>query len=131
MEEQDIPILRRTYELYQTFHGMQGVVPKSARYTLWQRSENLILDVLEGIISASLLPRSEKLPELHRVSTKLNMLRVFLRLTKDTKVLDLGKCVRLQQIVDDIGRMLGGWQKFARGEHGSPSAAPRAGRSRE
>ena len=42
---------------------------------------------------------------------KLNMLRIFLRLTKETKILDLKKCLLLQEIVDEIGRMLGGWMK--------------------
>ncbi|MDA0375699.1 MAG: hypothetical protein O3A80_00100 [bacterium] len=43
----DIPILRRAYDLYRTFHGLRGIVSKADRYTLWQRVENLILDVKE------------------------------------------------------------------------------------
>ena len=45
---------------------------------------------------------------------KLNVLRIFLRLAKDTKVLDMKKCLSLQEIVDEIGRMLGGWIKSAK-----------------
>lgn len=52
---------------------------------------------------------------------KLNVLRIFLRLTKDTKLLDLKKCLLLQEIVDEIGRMLGGWMKSVRENKNSPS----------
>lgn len=111
MEELDIPILRKCYELYKFFYSLRNLVSKADRYTLWQRVENLILDVLEEILLASQLSKLEKLPHLERVSAKLNMLRLFLRLAKDTKVLDLKKCLQLQEIVDEIGRMLGGWMK--------------------
>ena len=104
-----------------TFHGLRGVVSKADRYTLWQRAENLILDVIEGILLASHLSKPEKLPHLERVSAKLNVLRIFLRLTKDTKLLDLKKCLLLQEIVDEIGRMLGGWMKSVRENNNSPS----------
>ncbi len=111
MDDLDIPILRRAYDLYRAFHGLRGIVSKADRYTLWQRVENLILDVLEQILLASQVSKSKKLPHLERVSAKLNMLRLFLRLAKDTKVLDIKKCLQLQEIVDEIGRMLGGWMK--------------------
>lgn len=111
MEQLDIPIFRKAYELYKTFYGLRSVVPKADRYTLWQRAENLILDILEGILLASQLPKSGKLQPLEEVSTKLNVLRVFLRLAKDVKALDTKKLVMLQEMVDEIGRMLGGWMK--------------------
>lgn len=114
MEELSVPILRKAYELYKTFHSLRSIVSKADRYTLWQRAENLILDVIEGIFLASQLSKSEKLPYLERVSAKLNVLRIFLRLAKDTKLLDIKKCLLLQEIVNEIGRMLGGWMKSVR-----------------
>jgi len=50
MDEFDIPIFKKTYELYKTFYGFRNVIPKQDRYTLWQRCENLILDILENIL---------------------------------------------------------------------------------
>lgn len=111
IEQLDIPIFRKAYDLYKTFYGLRSVVPKADRYALWQRSENLIIDVLEGILLASQLPKSGKLKPLEEVSAKLNLLRVFLRLAKDVKVLDMKKMAVLQEMVDEIGRMLGGWIK--------------------
>ncbi|TSC80829.1 MAG: hypothetical protein G01um101429_138 [Parcubacteria group bacterium Gr01-1014_29] len=111
MQDLDIPIFKKTYDLYNEFYGLRNGVPKQDRFTIWQRCENLILEILEYILDASRLSKIEKLPILQKASTKLNLLRVFLRLCKDTKVLDSKKYIRLEQNVDEIGRMLGGWIK--------------------
>ncbi len=111
MEELDIPIFKRAYELYKTMHGCRGAVPKADRHTLWQRIEGLALEALEGILLASQLSKTQKLQPLEQVSVKLNMLRVLLRLAKDIKAIDLKKYATLEMIVDEMGRMLGGWIK--------------------
>ena len=114
MDEFDIPIFKKTYELYKTFYGFRNVIPKQDRYILWQRCENLILDILENILWASQLPKGEKTPILEKTSLRLNFLRVFIRLSKETKMLDNKKYVLLQESVDEIGRMLGGWLRSTR-----------------
>lgn len=111
MDELNIPIFRKSYDLYKTFHSYRDDVNRLDRYTIWQRSEGLILDVLEGILSASQLSKSQKLPILEKVSLKLNFLRVFLRLNKEIGTIDNKKYVTLQEFVDDIGNQLGGWIK--------------------
>jgi hypothetical protein len=111
MDEFDIPIFKKTYDFYKIFYGYRNTVSKQDRYTLWQRCENLILDILEGILYASQLSKADKLPILEKTSTKLNFLRVFLRLCKEVKTIDNKKYVILQEIIDEIGRMLGGWIK--------------------
>ncbi len=109
MNDFDMPIFRKTYELYKIFYGYRASVPKQDRYTIWQRCETLILEALEGILYASQTSRQEKLPILERTSVKLNFLRVFVRLMKDTKAVDTKKYLIMESAIDEIGRMLGGW----------------------
>ena len=111
MDNFDIPIFKKAYDLYQAFHSYRDAVRKRDRHTIWERSENAILDVIEGILAASEAYRTEKLPILKGVSVKLNLLRVFFRLAKDAKVIDVKKYLVLEGMVDEIGRMLGGWMK--------------------
>ena len=111
MDELDIPIFKKTYELYKEFYTLRNSVARQDRYTIWQRCENLILDILENILWASQLSKTEKLPILEKTSLRLNFLRVFFRLCKEIKVLDNKKYCRLEEDVDEIGRMLGGWIK--------------------
>lgn len=111
MEELDIPIFKKTYNLYRDFYALRNNVPRQDRFTIWQRCENTILDILENIIYASQLSKAEKLPSLEKASLKLNFLRVFLRLSKEIKILDAKRYIRFEENVDEIGRMLGGWIK--------------------
>jgi four helix bundle protein len=114
MDNFDIPIFKKSYDLYQTFHSYRDTVKKHDRHTIWERSENAILDVIENILAASEAPKTEKLPLLQHASVKLNLLRVFFRLAKDSKVIDIKKYMTLEQSIDEIGRMLGGWIKSVR-----------------
>lgn len=111
MEELNIPIFKKTYELYKTFYSYKYFIPKQDRYGIWQKNENLILDILEGIFMASNLSKAEKLPTLEKTSSKLNLLKILIRLTKDIKVIDNKKYFVLETALDEIGRMLGGWIK--------------------
>lgn len=107
----DIPIFTKTYELYKTFYGFLPSFPKKDRYTLGQKCEAVILDLLEAIIVASNLTKQEKLPVLKRASVKLDMLKVYFRLGKDVKVIDNKKYLLLESALQEIGKMLGGWIK--------------------
>lgn len=109
MDDFDVPIFKKAYDLYKLFYQYRTLVPKQDRYALWQTSEKILLEILEGLLTASHLHKQEKLPILEKVSLKLNMLRIFIRLTKEIKAIDIKKYVTLEEAVDEIGRMLGGW----------------------
>lgn len=111
MDDFDIPIFKKSYDLYRQLHELRIKVAKQDRHTLWQRLENNALAVIEGILRASAMTKDEKLSVLQAVSQDLNVTRVFIRLAKDTKVIDIGKYEDFQSQVDEIGRMLGGWIK--------------------
>jgi len=111
MQEFDIPIFKKAYELYKNFYSIRSSVSKQARYTIFLRCENVLLDIIEDILEASQLSKNEKLPVLMKASLKLNLLRVFIRLMKDVKSIDLKNYALMEESVDEIGRMLGGWLK--------------------
>ncbi len=70
-----------------------------------------MLEVIEGIITASQLSKSEKLPILQKTSIKLDLLKTLIRLCKDLKILDNKKYLLLESYLQEIGKMLGGWIK--------------------
>jgi hypothetical protein len=109
MNDSDIPILKKAYDLYRVFHEYRRVVPKAERFTIYERSENAILDVIECILEAGYVRSGDKITLLERASLKLNILRFFIRLLKETHSLDVKKYTTLQEMIDEIGRMLGGW----------------------
>jgi four helix bundle protein len=107
----DVPIFQKSYDLYKLLYLYVGSFPKKDRYTLGQRIENSLLDFIESIILACQLAKTEKLPILQKASIKLDVVKVFIRLCKDLKVLDNKKYLILESQIQEIGKMLGGWIK--------------------
>lgn len=111
MNDNDVPILRKIHELYKLFHEYRLLVPKHERFSIYERSENIIIEILELILEASYSFKEKKTTLLDKASIRLNVLRFFIRLMKENKSLDMKKYTLLQGIIDEIGRMLGGWIK--------------------
>lgn len=85
--------------------------PRKDRYTLGQRCEVVLLDILETIILASNLSKQEKLPVLKSASMKVDVLRVLFKLGKDLKIIENKKFVMFDNDINEIGKMIGGWIK--------------------
>lgn len=81
--------------------------PKTKRYTLGQELDKQLLKFIELLLS---VPSSEnKLGTLKQLSIKLDLLKILLRLAKDSQCLKENKYLTLQASLQEIGRMLGGW----------------------
>jgi hypothetical protein len=109
----DIPIFHLTYSLYKLLDKYRVHIPKAKRYTLWLKTENTALNVLEGIIATSHHSGEKRLDTLHQISIQLDMLKVFIRLALEIKCLDSKHYLEIQKVLQEIGQMLGGWIKFA------------------
>ena len=111
MEILFLPIYKKIVDLYKTLHLYRVSIPKQDRFTLWQKCENSAIDILDLLLLTAQLPKEQKLAEMENLSRQLNILRVFLRVAKEVRTIDNKKYVNLQMIIDEIGRMLGGWIK--------------------
>ncbi len=109
MNNNDVPVLNKSYELYKLFHEYRKVVPKQDRFTIYERSEHVILSTIELLLEASYGDKERKIILLEKASVKLNVLRFLVRLMKETKTFDLKKYTNIEIIIDEIGRMIGGW----------------------
>jgi hypothetical protein len=90
---------------------LHGTVPKSQRYTLWQRCEATNLTLLELLLEAGSTKEKERLLILRRISRKLDLLKVLVRLAKETKTISLKRYVVIETILQESGKMIGGWIK--------------------
>ena len=61
------------------------------------------------IITAGHLPREQKMPVLQKASIKLDLLKILLRISSETKCIDSKKYQHLAAYLTEIGKMLGGW----------------------
>lgn len=109
MHYQELKIITKTYDLYLNFYLEIKSWPKPERYNLGSRCENIILDILENLISASKIRK--KLKILQKCNIKIALLSKMIRLGKDIKIITPRKYIFLETKILEIGRMLGGWIK--------------------
>ena len=81
--------------------------PKTKRYTLGQKLDNITLEIFELLFS---VPNSDnKIETLYKISNKIDLLKILLRLAKDTLALTNKSYLELSEMLQEIGKMLGGW----------------------
>ncbi|MEN9604805.1 MAG: hypothetical protein RJB39_490, partial [Candidatus Parcubacteria bacterium] len=85
-------------------------IPKVHRHSLGQRIDTLFVESMEAISIASFLQREEKLPWVKIAIRKIDTLNVLLMVLWETKSLDDKKYIALSLQMEEIGKMLGGWQ---------------------
>lgn len=107
----DIPIFHKIYDLYKLLHSYRARIPKFERYTLWEKCENTTLALLEIVIETSYQKGEEKIQTLYLLSNKLDLLKVLFRLANEIHTIDNKQNLVIQTIVQEIGRMIGGWIK--------------------
>ena len=107
----DIPLFHKLYELYKVLHSYHDKIPKTQRYTLWQRCENVSLSLLEQLISTSHLQGTERVQLLHKISNNVDLLKVLIRLAKETHTITPKQYLAVQTILQEVGKMIGGWLK--------------------
>lgn len=107
----DIPIFTKLYEFYKLLYQYLKLFPKKDRYSLGQKIDTLTLNLIELIIIAGTTAKEKKLPYLEKANVSVDLLKLLIRLAKDIGALENKKYITLQQELQEIGRMLGGWKK--------------------
>ena len=107
----DAPLVHRIFEFYKLFHEYLKLFPKQEKYSLGQKIENLILEILEFLLSAAYLPKYQKYQTLKKASDKNDLLKYLVRLAYETKSLNSKKYLILEEKIIEMGKKLGGWIK--------------------
>ena len=74
------------------------------RYSLWSRVEGTALQMLEGFVHVGYLHLEQRAQKLTGLAAEVDMLRMYMRLAVDIKVLTLKKAVPIQERLNEIGR---------------------------
>jgi hypothetical protein len=104
-----LPVLTKTKEAYTLWHTNHELLPKTQRYSLGNRIDALYIELIEALATATFLVRDEKLPYVRLAIRKLDTIKVLLLVLFDTKAVDIKRFIALSVLLDEIGRMLGGW----------------------
>ena len=85
--------------------------PRTERFGIGARIETAFLDVLEWSFACAYLPPEPKVLLLTKTISRLDMLKFFLQLAWESRLIPTEKYTALAEKLEEIGRMLGGWRK--------------------
>lgn len=86
-------------------------MPKKDKYTIGEKAQKTALDLVEFLIAAGYCDKFQKSKQLELAAIKLDLLKILLRLANELKAIPATRCLLLQERLQEIGRMLGGWIK--------------------
>ena len=95
-----MPIIQRFIAVYKLWDEFKNNFPKKSRYTIGAKIDSLFLDTIELLFIASYLGKEQKQPVLQKANGKLDLLKFFLQITWELKVLDTKKYTELSKSLD-------------------------------
>ncbi|HYC34624.1 MAG TPA: four helix bundle protein [Candidatus Paceibacterota bacterium] len=95
--------------MYLLWYSYYQTLPKVHRHSLGQRIDTLFVEIIEAIGVASFLSKAEKMPWVRIAIRKTDTLKVLLLVLWETKSIDNKKYSALSVQMEEIGKMLGGW----------------------
>jgi len=87
-------------------------MPKMDRYTIGEKVFSLLIELLVGILQAQYLTQEQKIEKLKANSSELDNIKILVRLTRSLEIIDEKQYINLENKLQEIGRMLGGWIKW-------------------
>ncbi len=84
--------------------------PRNRRFTLGERLEQGLLDVLELLLEAA-YTKKRRSESLHRANLRLGCVRHLWRLAWELGVIPQRRYAHGSGLLDDIGRQIGGWSR--------------------
>jgi four helix bundle protein len=110
----ETPIFTRTFDFLSWLLPVTNHFPRAHRHTFTRRLLDAAFDLRERLEEANLRTGRARLAQLHLADEALARVRVYLRLAAQWGWLSSGQYRHVAQMVAEIGRLLGGWQKVTR-----------------
>lgn len=97
--------------MYTAWLPIRRNMPRNERFGIGKRIDDLLLPVLEQLREAAYAPIAAKVPLLGRTLLNIDLLRFFLQLAWESKIIEQKHYLLLATQVESVGKMTGGWRK--------------------
>ncbi|OGZ80416.1 MAG: hypothetical protein A2312_02675 [Candidatus Staskawiczbacteria bacterium RIFOXYB2_FULL_32_9] len=106
-----LPVLDKAKTSYKNWLSVHRNIERTARFGLGLKVDNLFLDLLELLRKAVFTPIDKKVLVLQLVSDKIDVLRFFIQILWESKLISNNQYILLETDINEIGRSVGGWKK--------------------
>jgi hypothetical protein len=116
------PLFVKTYDFLLWLLPLTLKFPKAQRFLLAERLGKMALDFYDLILEAVSDPehQTETINQADRLLAKI---RLYVRLSFDLACLSIGQYEHTARLLDELGRLLGGWKRKRSKERYNTSAA--------
>lgn len=111
-----LPIYIKTYEFIKLVYRIVKQFRKEYKYTFGVELEQIIWQILDNIIIANSSLNVYKLEEINKISMLFDRFKIRFRCAYELGLISSKKFGIAQKEMEEIGRMIGGWQKWADGQ---------------
>lgn len=122
MDQEGLPVVQKAYDLALWLLGRTTRFTRDYKFTLGDRIQSTSLDLTLALVEAAHARARER--PLYRASRLLDQLRLLLRLACDVGALTPRQLQYSSGITEELGRMLGGWQRASRRDYAPVPRAP-------
>ena len=106
------PLLQAVYKLYLAWYRRCQTIPKKDRFTIGQKAENTLLEIMTLVVSAYHTKDSVRKREiLSQINIKVEGIKILFRLAKNVKAIEQRPYIDYESRLQEIGKMLGGWMR--------------------
>lgn len=106
-------VFKLTYDVLKGFHVLRRSFSKGERYSLGESIERALLEILLRIIEAGQTKQEWRVAALTRALECLENAKILIRLANDLEQIQQKQYLNLEESLNKIGRMLGGWRRSA------------------
>lgn len=104
-----LPVMQKIKSVYIVWFEYYQKLDKTHKYTLGKRIDDLFIETIEAVAVATFLDRTEKQPWIKFAIRKLDTIKILLMILWETKSIDNKKYIHISKPIEEIGKMLGGW----------------------
>lgn len=102
------PLFVKTYDFLLWLLPLTLKFPKAQRFLLAERLGKMALDFYDLILEAVTDPQNQ-IENIQKADRLLAKVRLYIRLSHDLECMSTGQFEHAARLVDELGRLLGGW----------------------
>ncbi|MGE4444127.1 MAG: four helix bundle protein [Candidatus Altimarinota bacterium] len=106
---ENLPVYKTSYDLIILVFQTIKLFPKEYKYSLGDKIKNETIDLISNIYKANLVKDKKEIIENARGN--IEIVRLYIRISKDLKIINLSKFIDLNLLIESISKQLFAWGK--------------------
>lgn len=104
-----MPVYKTSYDLLIITFSTIKAFPKEYKYSIWDKIKSETIDLILNIYKANL--SKDKTEKLILAREKIEIIRLFSRVCRDLKIINLNKYIEINLLIESISKQLFAWSK--------------------